>query len=48
MMSLIHFWALNVVVAFLSMQGQKALIFNQKCLNLFSEDERKSYGFGTT
>jgi len=25
-----------------------ALRFNQKYLNLFPEDERKSYGFGTT
>ncbi len=30
------------------MQGQKALIFHQKYLNLCSEDERRSYGFGTT
>ncbi len=29
-MSLLSFWALNVVVALLSMQGQKALGFDQK------------------
>ncbi len=48
MMSLLHFWALNVSVALLSMQSQKALGFHQKYLNLYSEDERRSYGFGTT
>ncbi len=35
------FLALNVVVALLSMQGQKALGFHQKYLNLCSEDERR-------
>ncbi len=44
-MSLLPFWALNVSVAFLSMEGQKALGFH---LNLCSEDERRSYGFGTS
>ncbi len=29
-------------------EGQRALRFKQKCLNLCSEDERRSYGFGTT
>ncbi len=48
MMSLLTFWALNVSVALLSMEGQKALGFHQKYLNLCSEDERRSYGFGTT
>ncbi len=48
MMSLLPFWALNVVVALLSMQRLKALGFLQKYLNLCSEDERRSYGFGTT
>ncbi len=43
-MSLLPFWALNVSVALLSMQGQKALWFYQKYLNLFSEDEQRSYG----
>ncbi len=33
MMWLLDFWALNMVVAFLSMQGQKALGFHQKYLN---------------
>ncbi len=32
----------------LSMEEQKALGFNQKYLNLCSEDERRSSGFGTT
>ncbi len=44
----VHFWALNVVVALLSMQGQKALGFHQIYLNLCSEDEGRSYRFGTT
>ncbi len=48
MMSLLLFWALNVVVHLLSMQGQKALRFHQKYLNLCSKDERRSYRFGTT
>ncbi len=48
MMSLLPFWALNVSVALLSMEGQKALGFNQKNLNLFFEDEQRSYGFGIT
>ncbi len=47
-MPLLPFWALNVVVALLSMEDQKALGFHQKYLNLCSEDERRSYGFGTT
>ncbi len=44
-MSLLPFWALNVSVALLSMEGQKALGFH---LNLCSEDERRSYGCGTS
>ncbi len=40
-MSLLPFWALNVVVVLLSMEGQKALGFNQKYLNLCSEDEQR-------
>ncbi len=32
----------------LSMEGQKALGFHQKYLNLWSEDDRGSYWFGTT
>ncbi len=43
-----HFWALKVSVALLSMEGQKALGFHQQYLNLCSEDERRSYRFGTT
>ncbi len=46
MMSLLPFWTLNVVVMLL--QGQKALGFHQTFLNLSSEDERRSFGFGTT
>ncbi len=38
-MSLLHFWALNVVAALLSMEGQKALGFHQNYLNLCSKDE---------
>ncbi len=30
------------------MEGQRALRFHQKYLHLCSEDERRSYGFGTT
>ncbi len=49
-MSSLPFWALNIVVPLLSMQGQKALsyFFIKKYLNLCSEDEWMSYGFGTT
>ncbi len=42
------FWALNVVVALLSMEVQNAYGFHQKYFNLCSEDERRSYGFRTT
>ncbi len=35
-MSLLPFWALNVVIALLSMEDQKALRVHQKCLNLCS------------
>ncbi len=38
----------NISVVLLSMEGQIALRFHQKYLNLCSEDERRSYGFGTT
>ncbi len=38
----------NISVALLSMEGQKALGFHQKYLNLCYEDIRRSYGFGTT
>ncbi len=33
-------------VALRSMQGEKAIRFPQKYLNLCSEDEHMSYGFG--
>ncbi len=45
-MSLLRFCALIVVIALLSMEGQRALRFRQKYLNLCSEDERRSYGLG--
>ncbi len=37
-----------MVVVLLSMEGQKALGFHLKYLNLCSEDEQRSYGFGKT
>ncbi len=37
MMSLLSFWALNVSVQLLSIQGQKAVGFHQKYLNLSSK-----------
>ncbi len=39
MMSLLSFWALNMSVTLLSVQGQKALGFHQKYLNLCSGDD---------
>ncbi len=47
-MSLLRFWALNVSIALLSMQSQKALGLYQKHLNLCYGDERRSYMFGRT
>ncbi len=47
-MSLLPFWALNMWVLLLSMEGQKAFGFHEKYLNLCSEDEWMSYGFGMT
>ncbi len=38
----------NISVDLLSMGGLRALGFNQKHLNLCSEDERRSYWLGTT
>ncbi len=38
----------NISVALLSMTGLRALRFNQKYLNLCSEDERMSHRFGMT
>ncbi len=35
-------------VVLLSMEGLRVLGLHQKYLNLCSEDERRSYGFGTT
>ncbi len=46
-MSLQPFWASNVVVTLLSMEGQKTLGFHQKYLNLCSK-ELRSYGFVKT
>ncbi len=48
MMSLLPFWALNISVALLSTEGQRALGFHQKDLHLCSEEEWRSYGFRTT
>jgi len=45
-LSLWIFWSIKF--AQLSTEGQKALRFHQKYLNLCSEDERKICGFGTT
>jgi len=42
------FLGLECGTLFPSMQGQKALEFHQKYLNLCSEDEQRSYGFRTT
>ncbi len=39
MMSFLPFWALNVVVALLSMEGQRALGFYQTFLNLIMLNE---------
>ncbi len=47
-MSLLPFWALNVAVALLSMQGQKALKLRYFLWGLCFKDERRSYGLGTT
>ncbi len=47
-MSLLPFWTLNVSVPLLSMEGQKALGFYHKYPHLCSEDDWRSYGFGTT
>ncbi len=47
-MFLVPFWSLNVVGPLLSMEGQKALGFNKKYLYLCSENEQRSYGFGST
>ncbi len=38
----------NISVTLLSMQGQKLHRFHQKYPNLCSEDDRRSYWFGTT
>ncbi len=47
-MSLLLFCALNESVVLLSTQGQKALVFYQKYLNLCSEDDQRSYRLETT
>ncbi len=46
--SLLCFWALILVVTLQAMQGLRTLRSYQKYLNLCSEDEWRSYGFGTT
>ncbi len=45
LMFLLPFWVLNISVALLSMEGQRALVFNQKYLNLCLEDKWRSYRF---
>ncbi len=47
-MSLLCFWDLIVIVSLLSIEGQRALRSHQTYLNLCSEDERRSYRFGST
>ncbi len=42
------FLALNMIVLLLSTECQKTLGFHLKYLHLCFEDERRSYGFGTT
>ncbi len=44
----IRFCVLIMVISLLSMEDQRTLRFHQKYLHLCSEDERRSYGFGTT
>ncbi len=44
MISILRVCALIVL---LSMEGQRALGSHQNYLNVCSEDERRSYGFGT-
>ncbi len=39
---------LDLAVALLSREGQRALRFYTKCLNLCSEGKRRSYRFVTT
>ncbi len=46
--SLLPVWVLNVSVALLSVEGQKALGFHQKYIYLCSEDELNSYRFRIT
>ncbi len=48
MMSLLSFWALNLSVVLLSLEGHKALRFHKKYINVYSEDELRSYGFEIT
>ncbi len=48
LMSLLPFWALNMSVMLLSMQVQRVLSFHQKHRIFCYEDEKRSYGFGTT
>ncbi len=47
-MSLLRFCVLIVVISLLSTEGQRALRFHQKYLNLCYKDELRSYGFGRT
>ncbi len=45
---LTNFLGLNEIVALLFMEGQKALRFHKKYLNLCFEDEQRSHRFGMT
>ncbi len=47
-MSMLSFWTWEHCSCVAVYAGQRALRFHQKYLNLCSEDERRSYGFGTT
>ncbi len=47
-MSLLPFWALNVEVVLLSMEGSESSQISSKYLNLCNVDEQRFYGFGTT
>ncbi len=48
MISLLPFWALNMVVVFLSMQDQKDFGFHQKCPKCVLKMNKGLTGFETT
>jgi len=47
-MSLFPLFKDSIPYIFFSIEGQKVLKLNLKYLKLCSEDERRSYGLGTT